>query len=81
MIVVRKCFDPSIAGFYGETASKAFRCEHFVPIGLAVCLSFFQKEWTVAEQFATVRASEALGMEVLANGIQTITLYNLPTHI
>lgn len=69
MIIVRQCFYPSIASLHGETASKALRCEHLVPIGLAVSLTFFQKEWTVAEQLATVRACEALGMKVLANSI------------
>lgn len=74
VIVVVQSFNPSVTSFDWEATSEAFGCEELIPIGLAVGFTFFQEEWTVAEKFATIGASEAFGMVVLSNSIQAVTL-------
>lgn len=74
VIVVWQCLDPSIASLDWETACKTFRGEQFIPIGFTIWTSFFQEEWTVAEQFTAISAIEAIRMEMLSNGIQAIAL-------
>lgn len=74
VIVVVQSFNPSVTSFDWEATSEAFGCEELIPIGLAVRFTFFQEEWTVAEKFATIGASEAFGMVVLSNSIQAVTL-------
>lgn len=74
MVVVRQRLHPTIASLHRKAAHKALGGEHLVPVGLAVRLALLQEERTVAEQFATVRARETLWMEVLADGVQAITL-------
>lgn len=74
VIVVGQSLHPSVTGFYRESTSETFGCEQLVPIGLTIGLAVLQEEWTVAEQFAAMGTSEALRMEVFANGIQAIAL-------
>lgn len=74
MVVVIQGLHPSVASFHGEATSEAFGGEQLVPIGLAVGLAILQEERRVAEDLAALAAGEALRVEVLANGIQTIAL-------
>lgn len=74
MIVVGERLHPAITGFDGESASEALGSEHLVPIGLAVRLAILQEERTVAEELTAIRACEALGMELLTNRIQAVSL-------
>lgn len=74
MIVVVEGLHPSIASFHGEAAGEALGGEELVPVGLAVGIAILQEEGRVAKDLAALAAGEALRMEVLANGIQAITL-------
>jgi hypothetical protein len=74
VVIVVQCLNPSIAGFNGEAACEAFCGKKFIPVGFTIRFAFFQKEWIVAEQFATISALEAFRMEFSANGIQAISL-------
>lgn len=74
VVVMRQRLHPAIARLNGKAARKTFGGEQLVPVGLAVRLSFLQEERTIAKQLATVRASKAFRMEVLANRIETVTL-------
>jgi len=74
MVVVVQGLHPSVASFHGEAAGEAFGGEQLVPVGLAVRVAILQEEGPVAKDLAALAAGEALRMEVLANGIQTVTL-------
>jgi len=74
VVVVVHSLHPAISGFDGESASKTFRGKQLVPVGLTIRQTILQVEVTVSEQPAAVGASEALGVELLANGVQAITL-------
>lgn len=74
MVVVVKGFDPAISSLNWEPTGKAFRGEQLIPISLTVRKTVLQKEWAVSKKFATIRAVEALGVEMLANRVQAIPL-------
>lgn len=74
MIVVRQCLDPTVTGLNWETTGEAFCRKHLVPVSLAVRLSVLQEERTVAKQLSAVRANEALRVEMLSDGVQTVAL-------
>jgi hypothetical protein len=74
VIVVVQRLDPSVAGFNGEAAREALGRKQLIPVGLTVGLALLQEERIVAEQLAAVSALEALRMELLANGVQAISL-------
>lgn len=76
MVVVRQSFYPAIACFDWKSACEALGCEQLIPIRLTVGLCILQKEWTVAEQFAAICAGEAFWVIVLANCIQTVSLFS-----
>jgi len=75
MVVVVQGLHPSVASFHGEAAGEALGGEQLVPVGLAVRVAILQEEGPVAKDLAALAAGEALRMEVLANGIQTVTLW------
>lgn len=74
MVIVGQSFYPSIAGLHRKTARKAFRCEHFIPIGFTIGLAILQEERTIAKQFAAIGTGKAFRMEMFTDRIQTITL-------
>lgn len=74
VIIVGQCLDPAITSLDWESAGEALRGEHLVPVSLAVGLAILQEERAVAEQLATIRAREALGVEGLSDRIQAISL-------
>lgn len=74
VIVVRERLHPAVARLHREAAREALGGEQLVPVRLAVRLALLEEERTVAEQLAAVRAREALRMEVLADGVQTVAL-------
>lgn len=74
MVVVVQRLNPLVAGLDGEPAREALGREQIVPVLLAVGIALLQEERAVAELLATVRALEALRMELLADGIQAIAL-------
>jgi len=74
VVVVVHCFDPTIARLDGVAASEALGREQFVPVRFAVGKSVLQVEVAVAEQTSTVSASEAFRVELLADGVQTVSL-------
>lgn len=78
VIVVRQRLHPAVARLHREAARKALGGEQLVPVRLAVRLALLEEERTVAEQLAAVRAREALRMEVLADGVQTVALQQKP---
>lgn len=76
VVVVVQGLHPLVAGFDGESAGEALGREQFVPVGFAVGIALLQEERAVAEQLAAVRALEALRMELLADGVQAVTLHS-----
>lgn len=74
VVVVRQSLHPAIARFHREAARKALGRKQLVPVRLAVRLALLEEERTVAEQLAAIRAREALRMEMLADGVQTVAL-------
>lgn len=74
MVIMVQGLNPSIASFNGETASETFGGEELIPIGFTVGHTILKEEWSIAKQFATMAAWEALRMEMFANGIQAIAL-------
>lgn len=74
VVVVVQGLHPLVAGLDGESAGKALGREQLVPVGLAVRVAFLQEERTVSEQLSAVGTLEALRMELLADGVQAITL-------
>lgn len=74
VVVVVQGLHPLVAGLDGESAGKALGREQLVPVGFAVRVAFLQEERTVSEQLSAVGTLEALRMELLADGIQAITL-------
>lgn len=74
VVVVRQSLHPAVARFHREAARKALGRKQLVPVRLAVRLALLEEERTVAEQLAAIRAREALRMEVLADGVQTVAL-------
>lgn len=74
VVVVVQGLHPLVAGFDGESAGEALGREQFVPVGFAVRVTFLQEERAVAEQLATVGTLEALRMELLADGVQAVSL-------
>lgn len=76
VVVVVQGLHPLVAGFDGESAGEALGREQFVPVGFAVRVAFLQEERAVAEQLATVGTLEALRMELLADGVQAVSLWN-----
>lgn len=76
VVVVVQGLHPLVAGFDGESAGEALGREQFVPVGFAVGIALLQEERAVAEQLAAVRTLEALRMELLADGVQAVTLHS-----
>lgn len=76
VVVVVQGLHPLVAGFDGESAGEALGREQFVPVGFAVRVAFLQEERAVAEQLAAVGTLEALRMELLADGVQAVSLWN-----
>lgn len=76
VVVVVQGLHPLVAGLDGEPAGEALGREQFVPVGFAVGIALLQEERAVAEQFAAVGTLEALRVELLADGVQTITLHS-----
>lgn len=76
VVVVVQGLHPLVAGFDGEPTGEALGREQFVPVGFAVGIALLQEERAVAEQFAAVGTLEALRVELLADGVQTITLHS-----
>lgn len=74
VVVVVQGLHPLVTGFDGESAGEALGGEQIIPVLLAVGIALLQEERTVAKLLATVRALEALRMELLADGIQAIAL-------
>lgn len=76
VVVVVHRLHPLVAGLHRESAREALGREQLVPVGLAVGVALLEEERAVAEQLAAVRALEALRVELLANGVQTIALHS-----
>lgn len=76
VVVVVQGLHPLVAGLDGEPAGEALGREQFVPVGFAVGIALLQEERAVAEQFAAVGTLEALRVELLPDGVQTITLHS-----
>lgn len=74
VIIVIQRFDPSVTCFNWESASETFGCKKFIPIRFTVCIAIFQEERGVSKEFTAVTTCEAFWMELLTDGIQTITL-------
>lgn len=74
VVVVVQGLHPLVTGFDGESAGEALGGEQIIPVLLAVGIALLQEERAVAKLLATVRALEALRMELLADGIQAIAL-------
>ena len=74
MIVVGERLHPAISCLDGEAAGKALGGEHLVPVSLTVGLAVLEEEGAVAKELATVGAGEALRMELLADGVQAVSL-------
>lgn len=77
VVVVVQGLHPLVAGFDGESAGEALGGEQLVPVGFAVGIAFLQEERAIAEQFSAVGTLEALRVELLADGVQAITLDSL----
>lgn len=74
VVVVVQGLHPLVAGFDGESAGETLGGEQLVPVGFAVGIAFLQEERAVSEQLSAVGTLEAIRMELLADGIQAITL-------
>jgi len=74
VVVVVEGLDPAIPGLDGEAAAHALGGEQVVPVGLAVREAVLQVEGTGAEDLPAVGAGEALGVELLAYGVQAVPL-------
>lgn len=74
VVVVVQGLHPLVASFYGESAGETLGGEQFIPVVLAVGVTFLQEERAVSEQLTAVRALETFRMELLTDGVQTITL-------
>lgn len=74
VVVVVQGLHPLVAGFDGESAGEALGGEQFVPVGFAVGIAFLQEERTISEQLSAVGTLEALRVELLADGVQAISL-------
>lgn len=74
VVVVVQGLHPLVTGFDGESAGEALGREQLVPVSFAVGIALLQEERAVAEQFAAVGTLEALRMELLADGVQAVTL-------
>jgi len=69
VVVVVEGLHPAVARFYREAAPHAFGGEQVVPVSLAVGKAVLEVEGAGTEHFTTVRAAEALGVELLAHRI------------
>lgn len=76
VVVVVQGLHPLVTGFDGESAGEALGREQLVPVSFAVGIALLQEERAVAEQFAAVGTLEALRMELLADGVQAVTLHS-----
>jgi len=76
VVVVIQGLHPFVTSFNGESAGETLGGEQFIPVVLAVGITFLQEERAVAEQLTAVGALETFGMELLTDGVQTITLYS-----
>lgn len=74
MVVVVQGLHPLIASFDGESAGEALGGEHLVPVGFTVGIAFLQEERAISEQLSAEGTLEAIRMELLADGVQAITL-------
>merc|ERR1719187_3220008 len=68
---------PAVAGLDGEVAAHALGGEQIVPVFFAVGQAVLEVEGARAEDAATVRAAEALGVELLAHGVQAVSFDSL----
>jgi hypothetical protein len=74
VIILVHCLHPPISSLNGESTSVAFRCKQLIPISITVCQPIFQEEGRVTEWLVTMAALEALGVEALSDGGQTLIL-------
>lgn len=74
VVVIVQGLHPFVAGFDGESAGEALGGEQFVPVGFAIGIAFLQEERAISEQLSAVCTLEALRVELLADGVQAVTL-------
>jgi len=75
VVVVVECLHPPVTRLYGEPAGDALGREQLIPIFFAVRQAVLQVEGEVGEGLAAVGAAETLGVEVGAEGLQTVLLF------
>jgi hypothetical protein len=72
VIVVVAGLYPAVTGLDRKSTAHTLSGKQLVPIFLAVWKSILQVEVSVAEWLVAIRAGEALGVELLLDGVQTI---------
>jgi len=75
VVVVVECLHPPVTRFDGEPAGDTLGREQLIPIFFAVRQAVLQVEGEVGEGLAAVGAAETLGVEVGAEGLQTVLLF------
>jgi len=74
VVVAVEGLHPAVARLDGEAAAHALGGEQVVPVGFAVGKTILQVEGAGAEGLPAVGAREALGVELLPDGVQAIPL-------
>lgn len=77
VVVVIQSLDPTVTCLDREPAADALDSEEIIPVSFTVWQAIFKIEGFRSKDFTTVGTAETLGMELLANGIQTISLNSL----
>jgi len=72
VVVVVECLHPPVTRLDGEPAGDTLGREQLIPIFFAVRQAVLQVEGEVSEGLAAVGAAETLGVEVGAEGLQTV---------